>query len=229
MSKQYSVTVGSMNNQTDNPSVNSVKHWAIANGQLRTGIQGDLGSIAVHRKDNVPKLIVHSRIYHRDKDGNVKGTLCRFLRSLTCTDDVFMRKMTIGEMWVELDLGWIQDIGYLSIQNHGGKRFNVVPNQEQLQEEQSRIIEIGYMVQSLTKESIDITQQTSLNRIKKTNKRTHFDPPLIKDDQLISPIMPLWLIRPGGEGIQGTPVSEEPMYLRCRHGEVTISIMCHPN
>lgn len=175
-----------------------------------------IGKLSIHRPDLPPRLIVNSNLYHRDTTSKVKSNPSRFVRILKGNDDPYIRRMIVGEEWIPVDTAWIKQIGYLRIRNEGGKPFNSVPSQEQIQEEMSRILDIGYLLNLPEKE----------DKIHKT-RRTMFDPPLeiqpIKVD-----ITSMWMIHPY-EHMEGKPHPTFPMFMRCRHGEVSVTIIALPD
>lgn len=93
-----------------------------------------------------PKLLVISTAHYRGSDGKVKSIDCRIGRNIESKDDPIIRTVEIGEDWTPLESAWIKDIGYLFLRNDGGIKFNVVPTEEQINEAQSRVVEIGYHV-----------------------------------------------------------------------------------
>lgn len=199
------------------PNTNSIRDY-VPEKVLVTKLPNK--EIAIHRPEPTPKLIVVSHTYHRDKNGRARDITCRSVRELSNRDDCIIREMIVGEEWVQLESAWIKDIGYLVIRNNGGKPFQVIPTPEQLQEAQSRIVEIGYRLQ------LPLNSLPEKKAIHST--RTMFDPP-----QIIQEITPsyltLWTIHPNGEPLQGKPSSSVPLYMRCLNGEVTVSMMIVPN
>lgn len=176
-----------------------------------------------HRPDNSPKLIVYSNLHHRDTDSQLKSNTSKFVRILSSKEDVYIRKMTVGEQWIQLDTAWIKpdQIGYLRIRNEGGRVFNVQPTPEQVEEEKLRIVDIGYMLVNTHPE-----KKEEIPTIK--TKRTMFDPPLKVEPQIVVEPIPMWMVHPH-EHMEGKPHPMFPMFLRCRHGEVSVTVVAVPN
>lgn len=199
-------------------------------GSIRDYMQGQSKEVipleeaikrATHRPENPPRLIVNSNLYHRDTSGQTRGNPSRFVRILKGRDDPYIRRIIVGEQWIPLNTAWIplDQIGYLRIRNEGGKPFNVVPTPEQVEEEESRIIDIGYMLVLPQKENTAPTTKS---------KRTMFDPPLVKEPVVTFEPIPMWMIHPR-EHMEGKPYSTFPMFLRCRCGEVSVTIVAFPD
>lgn len=177
-------------------------------------------TIPLHRPELPNKLTVTKKVIHRDKDGAHKFSEVRSTRVLSNQEEPYIRKMTIGETWTKLDFGWIQDVGYLQIHNRGGRPFQVIPTKEQIEEELSRIVDVAYLVS-------DLPTYAHPEKKNISNKRTQWDAPLDKVTQ--EPVyLPLWVIHPS-EGVDGKPALSIPMYLKCRKGQVTVSVFISPN
>lgn len=208
-----------MEEPTDTPKIHSIRDYMSANGESKQ----PTGLMRVHRPEGKCKILGLGAIHHRDGQGNTKTINTNFARLLDSNDDPLQRKFSVGEEWVPLETGWVKSVGYLILRNDGGKPFQVMPTKEQAEEELSRIIEVGYLVKS----SLDNLAEREINPTKKKN-RTHFDTRSLGEaEPTIPTVRTLWIIHPG-EDMRGTPINDD-IYLRCRHGEVTVTIMVVPN
>jgi hypothetical protein len=209
------------------------------NGSVRKSITTDnrvsvsLSSLInqlVHKSDREPRLIVTSNLHHRDKEGQVKSSTSKFVRILGSKEDAYMRKIIVGEEWVQLETAWIkpEQIGYLRIRNEGGRAFNIQPTPEQVQEEESRIVDVGYLL--LNPEILSNFGLPEEKYVIPTvkSKRTMFDSPLKEEPSIKIDPAPMWMIHPH-EHMEGKPHLTLPMFLRCRRGEVSVTIFALPN
>lgn len=182
-----------------------------------------VGQMPLHRPELPCKLISVSNLHHRDKNGKVNTTTSRFVRELSSKDEPYKRTITLGEQWEELDTAWvdIENIGYLFLRNDGGRPFQVVPTHEQIQEARSRVVELGYMLMDYSLP--EITKEPEPTTKKK--KRTMWDTPQSVESAIVSPpIIPLWFINPG-EKLEGLPSTKHPIYVRCQHGQISLTIV----
>lgn len=174
--------------------------------------------IPLYRPEGKSKIICVGNLHHREQSGKLTTEPINFARYLSSDENPVQRKFKVGEQWTPIETAWIKDIGYIIITNKGSEPFQVVPTPEQEKEFFSRVIEVGYMLSRIVENNI-VNNQTISKRT-----RTHFDPPQPSISNLI---IPLWEI-PVYEVLQGKP-KDEQMYLRCKNGEVTVSIMIIPN
>lgn len=197
------------------PTIHSIRDYIKDNSiqaKLKTGV------VTAHKPEQLPRVLVVTRVHHRDTDGKVKFVTSRFGRELQSKEDIYLRKIVVGEQWVVVDTAWVNPVGYLFIENTGGKPFQVIPTPEQLEEERSRIVEVGYKMVNVPEHPEGKSKQ----------RRDMFSPPREIVPFVEPTITPLWVIHPG-ESMQGKPTKESLMYLRCRNGEVTVNIMATPN
>lgn len=204
------------------PTIHSIREYMEKNGitpKRADAIQAKVtgGRVATHKPDLAAKVVVVSRVHHRDTDGKVKFVTSRFARELSSREDCIIRRIVVGEAWVKLDTAWIDPVGYLIIENQGGKPFQVVPTPEQMEEARSRVVELGYPTSVIPEHPEG-----------RSNRRTQWDKPRDIIPLPTEPVIePFWEIVPG-ESMQGKPVKDRYIYLRCRNGEVTITYMALP-
>lgn len=197
--------------QNTSGQVHSVKAY-----KEKMGIQTQ-GTVGLFKPESGAKIIGVHTTYHRAKGGEVKSLPTRSARYLESDDDPIIRNLKIGTEWIELDTGWIKQVGMLQIMNLGGPMFNVVPTPEQAKEAQSKILEIGYRLREYTKESV--------YKEPKRTKRTMWDEPLKEEPQTI---IPLWIVHVG-ECHVGKPSPEHTIYLRCPVDTITVKLIISPN
>lgn len=204
------------------PDKGSVRDYLKSDKVQRVTIpnMSDDGNIEIplHRPDHPPKLIRVGQLHYRDINGKAISEDIRFVRELIHKDEPYRRTIIIGEEWVKIDTAWIQDIGYLLFRNNGGKPFQVVPTQEQMNEAWSRIIQVGYEFPRYSPER------------KVPQKRTAFEDEQDVEERIEAELLamtkhiePFWSIYPG-ESMEGRPTNNRPIYLRCQHGEVSVTI-----
>lgn len=88
------------------------------------------------------RIGVVSTIYHQQPDAEPIAVEARFSRWLESSEQPYLRKLTIGEKWTPLDLGWLQGAGRIFLKNEEG-RFAVQPTQEEREATMSRIVELA--------------------------------------------------------------------------------------
>jgi hypothetical protein len=209
----------------DEPQIHSIRDYMKDTPSVEP--RESRGRLAAYRPEGKPKVISVGNLHYRDAQGVVKSIPSNFAKFVDSEEQPLTRSFKIGEEWVPLELAWVKDCGYLLLRNDGGKQFQVVPTEEQRNEELSRVVEVGYMLKSSLPDFVNETPVRSRGPRNPAN-RTHHDKFLRVDqaEVVIPPIMPLWLIDVGAK-LEGQPTSE-PMYLRCRHGETTVTMMAIP-
>lgn len=85
---------------------------------------------------------VVSTIYHQQPDAEPIAVEARFSRWLESGEQPYLRKLTIGEKWTPLDLGWLQGAGRVFLKNEEG-RFAAQPTQEEREATMARIVELA--------------------------------------------------------------------------------------
>lgn len=207
------------------PTIHSIREYMEKNGiRPRNGcapivakVSDKAGRVVTHKPDQTPKVVVVSRVHHRDVDGKVKFVTSRFARELTSVEDCVIRRVVVGEEWVKVDTAWVSPAGYMFIENQGGKPYQVIPTPEQMEEARSRIIELGYVAVP-----IPVLPEG------RSPPRTQWDKPReILPITMTPRIEPMWEIVPG-ESMQGKPTPGRDIYMRCRNGQVTVNIMALP-
>ena len=96
---------------------------------------------------SVPKdfLTVVETVYHRPFGQEPKSAEFRFSRELETNEQVYERRLKVGEEWQPLDCGWLGDnVGMLSIHNHEGESLQVNPTDEEQESISKRIVELAY-------------------------------------------------------------------------------------
>lgn len=186
-----------------------------------------VGHMPLHKPELPCKVISVTNLHHRDIDGKVNTTTSRFVRELASKCEPYKRTIKLTEQWEELDTAWVKpdNIGYLFLRNDGGRPFQVVPTKEQIEEARSRIVEIGYMLMDY---SLPEMESSTKEQTPKQKKRTMWDEPQSVEGAIIAPpIIPLWFINPG-EKLEGLPSSKHPLYIRCQHGEISLTVVAIP-
>ena len=90
-------------------------------------------------------LTVIEMVYHRPVDGEHGGVETRFNRKLQTQEQMYQRKMTVGEAWVPLDLGWLDENGISAlVLVNNEEHFTHQPTEEELAELAKKVIQIGY-------------------------------------------------------------------------------------
>lgn len=162
------------------------------------------------------KIGVVESVYYRYSGAPACDSTSRFVRLITSDEQVYDRKLTIGEQWVKLDTGWLADkVGLLKIENLEGQglwtRSN--PTNEQLEELRQKIIEVGIIPPTETED-------------KKPMKVLTF----LEEEEILKPMdqpIPMFYIPPT-ESMRGTPVQASRLWLRCCKGKAKIRVFALP-
>lgn len=91
-----------------------------------------------------PRLSVVQMVYHQQPDGQPTVQEARYSRWLESDEQPYLRRMTVGEEWVALDVGWVEKAGMLVLRNEGGPPSPVKLTPEQKAEAAAKVIEVGF-------------------------------------------------------------------------------------
>lgn len=92
------------------------------------------------------QLVVVEKIVHISKATNTTSFETNFERIITSDEEVWRReRWSVGPDWKLLDLGWfeIENVGMVSVR-HRPNQFQVRPTAEQLEEINSKVVEISF-------------------------------------------------------------------------------------
>lgn len=90
------------------------------------------------------QLTVVEHVYHQPAGEQPTGIETRFSRHLKTQEQPYCRRLLIGEDWVALDHGWVNEASHMVVQNMEGRFTQVNPTDEQCKEVAARVIELGY-------------------------------------------------------------------------------------
>jgi len=92
------------------------------------------------------QLTVVELIYHRRQDDQPIQFESRFSRNLNTDEQAYDRRCKARSEWQLLDLGWIEQAGHISIENCEGHFNQVQPTDDERKEAESRVIELGWLI-----------------------------------------------------------------------------------
>jgi hypothetical protein len=82
--------------------------------------------------------------YHHQHPGADVFTMdIRFSDALETTEQPYHRRMTIGPVWIPVDLGWIETPSVLIVKNNAG-HYERNPSAEQKEEDAAKIVELRF-------------------------------------------------------------------------------------
>ena len=89
-------------------------------------------------------LTVVEQVYYRARDENPTHIETRYSRVLSTDEQIYVRRLNVGEEWYDIGTGWIERCAMIVIQNEEGKGLQQIPTVEQQKEIDSRVVELGY-------------------------------------------------------------------------------------
>lgn len=96
------------------------------------------------RRVEVDKLTVHVIVYHQNPGEDPFQRTSIWDRRLKSGDQPYQRRLTIGQEWTPLDLGWIKEPGYILLENRAGRREPENPTEERKAEIASMVLDVGF-------------------------------------------------------------------------------------
>lgn len=97
----------------------------------------------------IPKarLVVLKSVYHQV--AGQSPTLLppvNFSRNLASDEQAYTREMPVGEEWVQIERGWVEDVGYLAVANQEGTLIPTNASREESSLAQSRRLLVGMRI-----------------------------------------------------------------------------------
>ncbi len=91
------------------------------------------------------RLTVVDAVYFSPHDGQPIEYRTPFGRELLTDERPYSRPLTVGPEWVEVDLGWLKDVGVsmVVVQNDEGRYRQTVPSPEERASESDRVVEVA--------------------------------------------------------------------------------------
>ena len=123
----------------------------------------------------------------------------------------YNRLISVGEQWIPLSSGWINNPSLILLKNEG-KTFTVNPTIKEREEEANRFIEIGIQVYSTN------NNKSTLNPLTPT-------PPIPSPPQ---PTYQALLYLPPRESIRLRPLGRDLFFIRCTLGEAKVTVNAYP-
>lgn len=89
------------------------------------------------------RLTIVECVYHQPFGEQPTVVEHRYSRELESKEQVYERRVTIGENWQPLDTGWIERLGLLVIANHEGHGLQRAPSDDERAAIAARVVEVG--------------------------------------------------------------------------------------
>jgi hypothetical protein len=137
-----------------------------------------------------------------DKPGGIDS---RFDRKMATEEQLFLRRLTVGEDWQALECGWLKAVGMLVIKNEPAQ-FHVNPTEAQKTEAASKVLEVGLKVGEVT-----VLEEGEVRNVKA--------PP----EQVIA-----FALVPPGESARWQPLDASNLRLRCKVGSARVTVALIP-
>ena len=93
---------------------------------------------------NCSTLTVVETVSHHPLDSDPTQEIVAFDRRLISTEQPYKRSLTVGEEWVPLDLGWIEDVGMVCITNDVGRFLQTHPTEEEREWLDAKVLLVSY-------------------------------------------------------------------------------------
>lgn len=91
-----------------------------------------------------PRITVLETLYHQGVLGEKPTTVeCQFERKLESDEQPYQRRSKVGEDPQPLDVGWIEEVGEIHIQNEEGRFLQRQPTDEEKVEIAKKILWLG--------------------------------------------------------------------------------------
>lgn len=146
------------------------------------------------------RLIVVETVVHRRNTAGPVGVSFSSCRLLETDEQSYTRELRVGEEWVPIDLGWLQErVSVVVVENLGEDPPATIPNEEEKARRESRVLEIGCRI---------LLSDSAAPPVK-------------------AAILPIYEILPG-DSHRGRPVPEASFFLRCLNGETRCKIFAVP-
>ena len=89
------------------------------------------------------RITVREMIYHQQAGEQPTGTETKFSHELESHEQPYQRRLSVGEDWIPLDHGWIEEASLLSIFNEEGKFLQVNPTDEERAEAAKKVLQVS--------------------------------------------------------------------------------------
>lgn len=89
-------------------------------------------------------LTIVQNIYHQQEGMQPIHVESRISRKLSSDEQPYVRQLKVGEIWTPLETGWLGECSILVIKNNEGRFTDKLPTPEQVEEAESKVLEIGF-------------------------------------------------------------------------------------
>jgi len=90
------------------------------------------------------RISVSEMLIHQHPDQQPTAIEHRFSRSIKSDEQPYIRKTKVSEEWINLDFGWVENVGMLHLVNEEGGNLQTIPTEEELQALALKVIEIRH-------------------------------------------------------------------------------------
>ena len=90
------------------------------------------------------EMTVVEQVYYQVSGGQPRLVESRFSRKLESDEQPYERHLKVGVEGAPLDCGWIEKASQLVITNEEGRNLQVNPTDEEREELQRKVLELGY-------------------------------------------------------------------------------------
>lgn len=94
--------------------------------------------------DSPSRITVVETVYFHNRGIDPAVITSKFGRPLETDEQAFVRRATMTEDWVPLDVGWVKKAAMIVIQNLEGRNLQVNPTPEEKLETASRVVELSF-------------------------------------------------------------------------------------
>ena len=89
------------------------------------------------------RLVVVENIYHQESGRQPTSVESNYTRFLKTDEEVYRRRMKVGENWMSIESGWIEKPGMIILKNEEVYRGAVNPTPDEIKEVQKKIVEVS--------------------------------------------------------------------------------------
>lgn len=90
------------------------------------------------------RITVVETVYHQTVPDQPTALESRFSRFLASDEQVYVRRLTVGEDWQRLDTGWLKVASLLLVSNDEGRGQQVQPTDQERADIAARVIEVAH-------------------------------------------------------------------------------------
>lgn len=176
-------------------------------------------------KPGINRIVVVENVYHQGSDGMpTTHVYPRYTQFLTTDEQPYQRHTKVGEEWVRLDTGWLNECSLIVLENTEGLFQFRNPTKEEVEETKKKVIEIGFISDAIALQRESIKVEVDPVSGKKLGRTMHSPPRVGTASMEIEPVLQI----PPLQSQRIIPISPRMIYVRSRFGVTRMTITAFP-